>query len=74
MFSRALRIDQVGEGLPGPVVGVDDHAQLVEVFLEGDRGILPASGGLLAVLFQQLDDSSLRKCSNLVRLTSNKYR
>lgn len=50
--------DQVGEGLPGPVVGVDDHAQPVEVFLEGDReGLCLHEGGLLeVVLFQQLDD------------------
>lgn len=49
--------DEVGEGLPCSVVGVDDHAQISEVILESDReGLrLHQSRSLEVVFLQQLD-------------------
>ena len=51
---------QVGEGLPGPVVGVDDNAQALEVFLEGDgQGLGLDEGGLLEVVVVEEGDDLL---------------
>ena len=51
---------QIGEGLPGPVVGVDDNAQALEVLLEGDgQGFGLDEGGLLEVVVVEEGDDLL---------------
>lgn len=51
---------QVGEGLPGPIVGVDDNAEALEVLLEGDgQGLGLDEGGLLEVIVVEEGDDLL---------------
>ena len=44
--------DKVGEGFPGAVVGIDDHAEVTEVVLKGDgERLCLDEGGFFEIVF-----------------------